>query len=76
MKLTGAVILVSRGMKSCKRPRQLILIVRGLTMGYMSEFVRAPIRKAKDVGATGNPRARWDGIEGPPGLETMHLARL
>jgi hypothetical protein len=28
MKLTGAAILVSRDMKSCRRPRQLILIVR------------------------------------------------
>jgi hypothetical protein len=28
LKLTGAAILVSRGMRSCRRPRQLILIVR------------------------------------------------
>ena len=27
MKLTGAAVSVSRGMKVCRRPRQLILIV-------------------------------------------------
>jgi hypothetical protein len=45
-------------------------------MGYLSDFVRAPLHTAKEVVAADNPRSRWDGIEGPPGLETMHLARL
>jgi hypothetical protein len=48
----------------------------GLTMGYISDFVRAPFRTAKEVVPVGNPRDRWDGIEAPAGLETMHLARL
>jgi hypothetical protein len=45
-------------------------------MGYLSDFVRVPFRTAKEVVAAHNPRGRWDGIEGPSGLETMYLARL
>jgi hypothetical protein len=36
MKLTGAAILFSRGMKVCRRPRQLILIVRRQNMARIT----------------------------------------
>jgi hypothetical protein len=49
MKLTGAAILVSRGSWSCRRPRQLILIVRQLEMNMGNKRSRE-LTKPKERG--------------------------
>ena len=50
MKLTGAAILVSRGMKSCRRPRQLSRAFHGNNSVFSKASLPSRINTFSDIG--------------------------